>query len=85
MFGLFGMTDESPMAKKKPEPPPKRPGRPKTPEGPKEARYAMRASKKWYDWLVKFSNALGVDKTIVVREGVKELAKIKKFEPPPEE
>lgn len=84
MLGI-DLTDESPMAKKKPEEPPKRAGRPKTPEGPKPGRVVMRASSAWLDWMERFKRLKRWETSFFLREAAKSLAKQEKFEPPPEE
>lgn len=76
-------TDESPMAKKKEEP--KKMGRPPLEEGSKTAKFTFRVTPDWLSWLVRFSTSERKDKAVLAREGLKELAKAKKFEPPPEE
>lgn len=78
-------TDESPMAKKKAEETPKKMGRPPLDEGQKTERFTFRVTPKWLAWLIRFSESETKDKAVLVRQGLKELAKAKKFEPPPEE
>jgi hypothetical protein len=85
MIGV-GLTDESPMAKKKAaETPLKRAGRPKTTEGPKPGRIVMRASKAWTEWLERMKKERQWETSFFVREAFRAWAQREKVDPPPQE
>lgn len=78
MFGIFGPTSESLMAKKKA-------GRPKSPDGPKDERIVMRASKSWRAWLERIKRERRWETSYFVRQAFKAWAEKENEEQPPEE